>query len=83
MDLEGILLSEINQTKTNTVCYHLYVESKKENKLVNVAIKKQTYRYREQTRGKQEWGGQDRGRRLRGTSCYVLNKINKLLYCIL
>ena len=53
MDLEGILLSEINQTKTNTVCYHLYVESKKENKLVNVAIKKQTYRYREQTRGKQ------------------------------
>ena len=29
MDLEGIRLSEISQTKTNTVCYHLYVESKK------------------------------------------------------
>ena len=29
MDLEGIILSDISQTKTNTVCYHLYVESKK------------------------------------------------------
>ena len=29
MDLEGIKLSEIRQRKTNTVCYHLYVESKK------------------------------------------------------
>ena len=29
MDLEGIMLSEIRQRKTNTVCYHLYVESKK------------------------------------------------------
>ena len=28
MDLEG--------RKTNTVCYHLYVESKKYNKLVNI-----------------------------------------------
>ena len=36
MDLEGIMLSEINQTKTNTVCYHLYVESK---------IRKQTSEY--------------------------------------
>ena len=29
MDLEGIMLSEISQRKTNAVCYHLYVESKK------------------------------------------------------
>ena len=28
MDLEGIMLSEISQTKTNTVLSHLYVESK-------------------------------------------------------
>ena len=28
MDLEGIMLSEISQRKMNTVCYHLYVESK-------------------------------------------------------
>ena len=32
MDLEGIMLSEIRQRKTNTVCYHLYVESKIKNK---------------------------------------------------
>ena len=29
MDLACIILSEISQTKTNIVCYHLYVESKK------------------------------------------------------
>ena len=28
MDLEGIMLSEISQRKMNTVCFHLYVESK-------------------------------------------------------
>ena len=29
MDLENIMLSEISQRKTNTVCYHFDVESKK------------------------------------------------------
>ena len=29
MDLEDIMLSEISQRKTNTVCYQLYVEFKK------------------------------------------------------
>ena len=28
MDLQGIMLREISQTKTNTVRYHLYVELK-------------------------------------------------------
>ena len=28
MDLKGIALSEVSQRKTNTMCYHLYVESK-------------------------------------------------------
>ena len=28
VDLERIMLSEIIQTKTNTLCYNLYVESK-------------------------------------------------------
>ena len=50
------------------------MESKKYNKLVNIAKKKQTHRYGEQARGYQ-WGegreGQDRGRGLRGTNCYV------------
>ena len=36
IDIESIMLSEISQTKTITVCYHLYVESKKYNKLVNI-----------------------------------------------
>ena len=29
MNLEIIILSEVSQTKTNIICYHLYVESKK------------------------------------------------------
>ena len=36
MDLEGIMLSEISQKKTNTVWHHLYAESKKYNKLVTI-----------------------------------------------
>ena len=36
MDLDGVTLSEISQTKTNTVWYHLYVESNKYNKLMNI-----------------------------------------------
>ena len=29
MDLEDIMISEVNQRKTSTMCNHLYVESKK------------------------------------------------------
>ena len=29
MDQEGIVLHEVSQRKINTVCFHLYVESKK------------------------------------------------------
>ena len=32
MDFEDIMLSEINHKKTNTVCFHLYVESKTKQK---------------------------------------------------
>ena len=41
--------------------YHLYVESEKYNKLVNLAKKKQTHQYREQTSGssgEKEGGGE-------------------------
>ena len=38
--LDGIMLSETSQRKTNTVWYHLYVESKKYNKLVTKTNKK-------------------------------------------
>ena len=37
MELETIMLSEVRQRKTNTVCYHLYVESKILNKLMYTA----------------------------------------------
>ena len=36
MDIEGIMLSEIGQTKTNIVCSHLRVESKKWDKWTNM-----------------------------------------------
>ena len=39
IDLEGIMLSEISQRKINTVGYHLSMESKKHNKLVNITEK--------------------------------------------
>ena len=47
----GHYASEISQRKTNTVWYHLHAESKRHNKLMNITKKKQTHRYREQTRG--------------------------------
>ena len=56
MGLEGIVISELSQTKKDKYCtvwYHLYVESKKYNDLVNEAKKKQTHRYRENTSGYQ------------------------------
>ena len=33
MDLEITMLSEIRQRKTNTIGYHLYVESNEQNKM--------------------------------------------------
>ena len=36
VDLEINILSEISQTKTNIICYHLYVESKKTTENVHI-----------------------------------------------
>ena len=47
------MLSEINQRKTNSIWYHLYVESQKYNQSMNITKKMQIYRYREQTSGYQ------------------------------
>ena len=41
------LVKSVRQRKTNTVSFHLYVEFKKQNKLINIAKQKQTQRYRE------------------------------------
>ena len=45
LDLEMMILSEVNKRKTNIICYHLYVQSKKND--TNEHIKnKQTQRQR-------------------------------------
>ena len=54
-----IMLSEVNKTKTNTIWYPLYVESKKYNKLMHTTKMKQTHR--EQTSG-YCWGDGERAR---------------------
>ena len=75
MDLEDIVLREISQRKIHTLCYHLYVESKNQNKLKNTREQKQTHRHREQMSGHQR--GARRGvqdRRLRSTDCYVYSE---------
>ena len=39
MDLEGIMQSEISQTKTNTIRFHLHVKFKKQNKQIGNRLK--------------------------------------------
>ena len=51
MDIEMIILSEVSQTKTNIMWYHLYVESNK-NDTENLFTKqKQTHRLWSQAYG--------------------------------
>ena len=64
MDLEGIILSEISQTKTNTRLFHLYVESKKQkmnkqnrNRLIDTENKLVV------SRGERGWGMGEIGER--------------------
>ena len=59
--LRGIIPSEINPRKTNTVWFHIYVESKKQSNWTNMKKQQQSYRYREQTDGWQR--GRDGGRK--------------------
>ena len=47
-------LSEISQTERQ-ILYHLYVKSKKYNKLANITENKQMHGYREQT-SVYQWG---------------------------
>ena len=72
MDLENISLSEINQTKANTI-YHIYVVSKKQYKLIcmqngsRLTDRKQIHSYRRGEGGERDKLGQISG-------------ISKLLY---
>ena len=55
MDLEGVMLRKVIQTeKTNTIWFHLYMKSKKQNKCTNK--QKQINKYREQSGGCQREG---------------------------
>ena len=56
MDSEIVILSEVSQTKTNIIWYHLYVESKKMIEMNLFTKQRQTHRHRGQTCGYQ--GGQ-------------------------
>ena len=53
MDLEIIILSEVNQRKTNIILYHLYLASKKMTHMNLFTKKKQSHRCRKQTYGYQ------------------------------
>lgn len=66
MDLEDIMLSEVNQTKTTNVYYHLYVEPEKIKQTSNITTTTK------QTDSGYQWGeGARRGKGLRSTSYYA------------
>ena len=54
MDLEGIIIIEVSQTEKDKYCLILYMESKKDNKVVNKQ-RRSRHRYREQSSG-YHWG---------------------------
>ena len=59
MDLESIMLSEISQSeKTSTICFHSYVESNEQNKLIG---KMETDAYIQRTDGQLSDRGSLRG----------------------
>ena len=49
MDLEIIVASTVSQTKANTIHYHLYVESNKNDINEHMTKQKSTCRHRKQT----------------------------------
>lgn len=69
--LEGIMLSGISQGKKNTAYYHVFMQSKKHNKPMNVK-KKTTHRYRASDH---QWGEGNGERPDRGTNHCVGNKL--------
>ena len=56
-DLEGSKLSKSSQTdEESTVRYHLYVEAKKYNKLMNIAKKRSRLRDNREQTSDYHWG---------------------------
>ena len=58
--------------------YHLYLESKEQNKLVTITKRKQTHRYREQTSGYQWKEERAKGKAGDLEVKNIIYKINKL-----
>ena len=56
MDLEGMVLSEISQRKTNTL-YHLFVESERIQQTSEYNKKEQAQRFRELVKTREEREG--------------------------
>jgi len=82
MDQNGIMLSEINQRKPNTIWFQLFEESKKQNKPANKTKCKQTHRCREQPGGYQRGGARElckigEGDLKAQTSSYKINKAQR------
>ena len=71
MDLVGIMLSEISQRKTNTLRHHLYVESKKFNKLVNITKRSRVMGIENKVMVTSEGEGQSRDEGMEGTNSWV------------
>ena len=70
------MLSEISRRKTNTICHHLHVESKKHNIPVNITKRRLTHKYRKQTTGDQYGEGATRGGGVKGTiGCKIDSRI--------
>ena len=67
ISLQSIMLTEINQRKTNTEWFHLSVEPKK-NKWINITKQRQSCRYKEETvfpRGEEVWGKREIGEKFK------------------
>ena len=71
--LEIIRLSEVSETKTNTIGCHLYVESKKKKKDTNELISKwkEIHQHRKQTYGYQRKKGVGERDKLGGWHVYT------------
>lgn len=55
MDLEGIMLSEVTQRKTNTAYSHLYTESKKTQNPKKIPRKKNPIALKQAQRHRRDW----------------------------
>ena len=78
IDLESIKRNVSDKRMTNTVWFHLHVESKMQNKLINIRKQKQRLSCRKQTGDCQSGRmlGEERNRwgRVRGTNLQLQNK---------